>query len=65
MVFMQYPQYTAKWHQVIIPRQLSSEQHRWLAEHEGGKCCTFEFPRIGIRFEREEDAIMFRLRWTE
>ena len=64
MVFMQYPQYTAKWHQVVLPTRLSQEQFHWLADHDGGKCCTFEYPRFGVRFEREEDATMFILRWA-
>lgn len=64
---MQYPQYTANWCEVgmLSPGVLPSEQHRWLAEHEGGKCCVIEFPRRVIRFEHADDATMYSLVWAK
>ena len=50
---------------MLSPGVLPSEQHRWLAEHEGGKCCVIEFPRRVIRFERADDATMYSLVWAK
>lgn len=66
MEYQRFPQYTSKYTNVIVGsdwrRGITDEQIEWLVAHEGG---YYHIHRSGtaVKFEHEEDATLFILRW--
>jgi hypothetical protein len=66
MEYQKYPQYTSQYTNVIVNpawrEPITDEQAAWLKAHPGGQ---YHIHRSGtaIKFERQEDAHWFIMRW--
>ena len=62
MIYQYYPQYTSEWTNVRLLKPITQEQVEWISNHEGGMYHIHN-SAYAIKFEREQDAEWFALRW--